>query len=260
MMNPLVAPLGAAGLGWCLLGRGGKPFRTLGWAFLAVLGLMVSQRAKPYYLSPSYTLLFATGSVAVAGLACRWRSLQATLIGLLVLSGLALAPIAKPLLPVESYLRYATRLGIVPPPEERHQLGRLPQSFADRLGWEELAKTVSDVHRALPPEEQELACVFGQNYGQAGAIDFFGPRFGLPRALSGHNSYHLWGHGECTGEVMLVIGDDREDLLRIFDDVQRGADYHCADCMPYESEKTIWVCRRMRLPMAELWPRIRHFN
>ncbi len=139
-------------------------------------------------------------------------------------------------------------------------MGRLPQFFADRLGWRELAESVAEIHRALPPEDRERACVFGQNYGQAGAIDFFGPALGLPKAISAHNSYFLWGPRGCTGEIVIVIDDDRETLEELFESVELGAVYRCHDCMPYEAEKSLWVCRGLRMPIEELWPRIRSFN
>ncbi len=262
MMNPLVVPLAAAGLVLFLALKDGRPFRALGWTFLAILLLLISLRSKAYYFAPAFTLVFASGAVVAARLTAAesWQWLRFSVVGLVVGSGLVMAPLAKPLLPVESYVRYATRLGVAPSTGERKELGRLPQHFADRLGWQELAQTVAEVYESLPAEEQGRVCVFGQNYGQAGAIDFYGPGLGLPRAISGHNSYHLWGPGECTGEVMIVIGDEREDLDRVFEQVELGATYSCADCMPYESRKPIWIGRKIRLPMKDLWPRVRSFG
>jgi 4-amino-4-deoxy-L-arabinose transferase-like glycosyltransferase len=211
MMNPLLVPLALAGLGFYLLSRAGRPYRALGWTFLVVLALMITQRAKPYYLAPSYTMLFSAGSVWLAAVTARrglaW--LRPATIGVVILSGAVLAPLSKPILPVESYVR---------------------------------------------------ACVFGQNYGHAGAIDYYGDELDLPTALSGHNSYHLWGPRDCGGEVMIVIDDDREDLERLFEHVELAANYSCEDCMPYEKEKPIWVCRGMRLPVETLWASLGHYD
>jgi hypothetical protein len=112
----------------------------------------------------------------------------------------------------------------------------------------------------MPPEDQARACVFGQNYGQAGAIDFFGSDLGLPTSLSAHNSYWLWGTEECTGEVLIVIGGNRERLEGRFESVEHAAQFTCQDCMPYEDNKPIWVCRGMRLPIEQIWQQIRHFD
>jgi hypothetical protein len=159
----------------------------------------------------------------------------------------------EPLLPVERFVAYQAALGLTPSTGERVELRRLPQFFADRLGWKELAETVAGVYHALPPEDQQRACVFGQNYGQAGAIDFYGPPLGLPHAISGHNSYHVWGPRGCSGELVMVIGDGHETLDRIFGSVELAATTHCPDCMPYEDDLSIWVCREPKVSLSDLW-------
>jgi hypothetical protein len=180
-------------------------------------------------------------------------------VALVVAIGVGLAPLGRPLLPVESYVRYAEALGLKPGTGERHELGRLPQHFADMHGWREMAETVAGVVRALPAPDRAKACVFGQNYGEAGAIEYFGRELGLPPALSGHNSYWLWGPGSCTGEVLVVIGDGREALEEVFSEVTLAAVSRCRDCMPYENDLPVWVVRRPRLPLAEVWPRVKRF-
>lgn len=261
-LNPVAVPLALAGLVFYFLGPGGRPFRSLGWAVLAILGVMISQHAKPYYFAPAFPLLLAPGGVMMERLTERrgWRWIRPLYPPLLVLSGLALVPLAKPVLPVEAFVRYQARLGMEPQTSERHELERLPQFFADRLGWRELAETVAEVYHALPAEDRQRACIFGQNYGQAGAIDLFGPELGLPSALSGHNTYWWWGPGECTGDVVVVIGGGREAAEEIFDRVELAATFTCQDCMPYENHKPIWVCRGLRMPIEELWPRLRGYS
>ncbi|MDP2955238.1 MAG: hypothetical protein Q8N53_02350, partial [Longimicrobiales bacterium] len=192
----------------------------------------------------------------------RWPRprLRVPALAVLTLGGLAIAPLAKPLLPVESYVAYSRALGEEPGSSERHELGRLPQHFADMHGWRELAETVNRVYRELPPEDQARACVFGQNYGQAGAIDYFRPELALPPAISGHNSYFLWGPGPCTGEVLIVLDDDRATLEALFDEVRFGATFRCQDCMPYENGNDLWVARRPKVELTALWPRIKHYD
>ncbi|MCP3982241.1 MAG: glycosyltransferase family 39 protein [bacterium] len=261
MMNPIVVPLALAGLGFLFLAAQGR-WRLLGWAFVSVVVLLITQRSKAYYLSPAYTVLFAPGAVLLESLTERrpWRFLRAPAVAVVVLTGLLLAPLAKPVLPIETYVRYAQALGVAPSTSERKEVARLPQFFADRLGWRELAETVQQVVQTLPAEQRERACVFGQNYGHAGAIDFYADELDLPPALSGHNSYHLWGPGSCDGSVLIVIDDRRERLEHLFDSVELGARYRCDDCMPYESEKPIWIGRDMRLPIEQLWPTLGHYD
>ncbi len=261
-MNPVALPLWLGGLVWYLIAREGRRYRALGWAFLTILAVMLTQNAKAYYMSPAFPMLFAAGGVvferAAAHRSFGW--LKVAVPTLVLISGCLLAPLAKPLLSVDAFVRYSSAIGIAPRPEEHHEMGRLPQYFADRFGWRELASTVAKIRESLPPGDRELACVFGQNYGQAGAIDFFRKDYDLPPAISGHNSYFIWGPGNCTGQVLIVIEGEQEELEQIFEEVTLADRFTCRDCMPYENNKPIWVCRRSRLSIEEVWPQVKSFN
>jgi hypothetical protein len=249
-----------AGLAFLLFAPRAARFRSLGWIPVAIFALLVVQRSKPYYFAPAWGLLFAAGGVALASARPRWRWLAPVLLALLVAFGLLAAPLAKPLLGVDATVAYMQRLGEEAGTDERKEIGRLPQFFADRLGWRELALTVSEVYAALPAAERPAACAFGQNYGQAGAIDFYRGEMELPPAISGHNSYWLWGPGPCTGEVVIVIDGDGDDLAAQFESATYVTTYRCADCMPYEAEKEIWVARKLRLPLDQVWPHVKHYD
>ncbi len=95
---------------------------------------------------------------------------------------------------------------------------------------------------------------------RAGAIDFFGPDLGLPPAISGHNTYWWWGPGDCSGELVIIIGGDREDHERVFATVEKATTYTCQDCMPYENNKPIWIGRDAQVTIEELWPQLRHYD
>ena len=261
-MNPVTLLLVLAALAFYFLLPQGRHFRALGWACLAILTVMILQRAKPYYFAPAHTMLFAGGGVGIAQMTARplLRWLRPTYTVVIALTGFALAPLAKPVLPIESHVAYMAATGQAPSTNERKELGRLPQFFADRIGWQELAETVAEVYNDLSGAEQAEACIFAQNYGQAGAIDFFGPELGLPPAISGHNSYWLWGHGNCSGRAMIIIGGDLEDHEQTFDSVERATTYACSDCMPYENNKPIWVGRDPKVEIEEFWPEVRHYD
>ena len=173
---------------------------------------------------------------------------------------LVIAPLAKPLLSEDATVRFADALGIHFGTDENQRLGRLPQFFADMHGWRELAEAVAAVNAALPPEDRARACVYGQNYGEAGAIDVFGPELGLGPAISQRNSYWMWGPGTCTGVVVLMIGGQRADHLKHFASVEPATTIHCADCMPYESDLTIWVARHLTVPLAAAWSAGKHYD
>jgi hypothetical protein len=262
LLQTAVAPwLWILGLGWFLVARGAARVRALGWAFLTVLAVLVLTGGKPYYLAAAYSAPLAAGAVALEGLtARRARWLRSLLAVLMVAGGLLASPLGRPVLSVDHYVRYAAAVGIGPSTDERHELGRLPQFYADMHGWRQMAEAVGGVVRALPEEDQAVACVFGQNYGEAGAMEYFGPGLELPPALSAHNSYWLWGPGGCSGEVLVVLGDRREGLEELFEAVELGATFTCRDCMPYENDLPIWVARRLRIPIPELWASIKNYN
>jgi hypothetical protein len=261
LMNPLTLPLWLGGLLWLLAGREGRRFRVLGLAYLAVIAEMLLLDGRPYYPAPAYPMLLAAGGVAVESwlAAHRRRFAAPAYAALLALSGALLAPLFVPLLPPMTLVRYSRTIGIAQPRLENHRLGPLPQLMADRFGWPEMAAEVARIYRTLPPADRAKAAVFGQNYGQAGAIDLFGPSLGLPPAISGHLSYWLWGPRGYTGEVMIVLDDDRETLQRLFGSVQLAGRVDHPYSMPYE-HFDVWVCRQPRQSMAALWPRIKKYT
>lgn len=259
--GPVAFSLALAGLSWLLFGRGARAFRPIGWTALAVLAVLAVSVSKPYYFAPALTLLFPAAGVAYETWTEGRFARPARAVAFLAAASIVLAaPLAKPLLSEDRYVRYTAFLGVHPGSDENHRLGRLPQFFADMHGWRELAETVATVAAALPPEDRRLACVYGQNYGEAGAIDYFRPAMGLPPAMSGHNSYWLWGPGSCTGAVVVIIGGDRDDHLEHFASVEPATVFRCADCMPYEDGLTIWVARGLTVPLADAWSASKHYE
>ncbi|MEO7794561.1 MAG: glycosyltransferase family 39 protein [Thermoanaerobaculia bacterium] len=266
--GPFHALVWLAGLGALLLMARMRPWRALGFAYFAILGVMLSSAAKPYYLAPVYPMLWAAGAVAIERFSARaagqglFRPIARwCLAGLVVLSGLAFAPLARPMLPVETYVCYARAFGEEPGTDERKSLGRLPQFFADMQEWKEMAEAVARAATRLTAEERPLACVFGENYGEAGAVEHFGRELDLPPAFSGHNNWFLWGIGRCAmAPALVILGNDRERLDKLFEEVELATTFSCRDCMPYEDNLPIWIARRPRGSLVELWPRIKHFD
>jgi hypothetical protein len=154
---------------------------------------------------------------------------------------------------------YSKSLGVTPAAPERSALGPLPQHFADRFGWEELAGEVAKAYRALTPEEQARVLLVADNYGEAAALDRYGRPLGLPPAVCQHNSYYLWGPGREQVDLALIVGMSSEGL--------RGAWRECTPvgwpnspwAMPYETARPILLCRDLLLPLDEAWRRGRHF-
>lgn len=259
-MHPLTAPVWLAGLGWLLLSRAGRPFRLLGWMYLAIFAVLVSQSSKAYYLAPVYPVLFAAGGAAVeAALRRSGRlrpALAAAILLLLLAGGAATAPLTLPVLPVERFIPYARALGVEMSAGERHRIGALPQHYADMHGWEEIVAEVKRVYDSLPPEERAGARIFGQNYGEAGAVDVLGRAHGLPRAISGHNSYFLWGPGDLD-DVLIVIGGDEEDNRAHCPSLEHAGEIRCGSCMPYEDRQPVYICRGID---PGIWPAVKSYN
>ncbi len=129
----------------------------------------------------------------------------------------------------------------------------MPQYFADRFGWEKLTAVVASVYAALPNGEREQCAIIGSNYGQTGAINYFGSRHGLPRAFSLHNNHFFWGPPPTEPNVVIHIGGSKESLERFFGDVHLAAIVHSKHAMPYETNLPIFVCRNPKVPWAEAW-------
>jgi len=190
-INPLNAPIWLIGLAWLLFAGAGSRFRVLGIIYVVACVVLILQKSKPYYLGPAYPMLLAAGAVAVAGFleARRWAWAKPTLLGTLALGGVLLAPFAIPILPVETFIAYQRTLGIAPPNAENQRLGPLPQFFADRFGWREMTAAVAAAYQTLSPSEQREATILTSNYGEAGALRYYGRRYGLPPVVSQHNNF-----------------------------------------------------------------------
>jgi len=199
-VHPFNAPLWGLGLAWLLFAPAGRRFRALGIVFVAVLSALAMQQSKPYYLGPAFPMLLAAGAVVIESFCEGRRSswLRTALLVVLATGGALTAPLVIPVLPVESLIAYQRALGVTPTASERSRLGPLGQHFADRFGWHELTGEVARIYAALPAEERAGAVILTKNYGEAGAVDYYGRRYRLPPAISSHNNYYVWGPGLVT--------------------------------------------------------------
>ncbi|HEY0793269.1 MAG TPA: glycosyltransferase family 39 protein [Chthoniobacterales bacterium] len=262
VLLPFTLPVWVAGLWFYGFDVYGRRYRFLAIAYLVTLGLMIVLKGKEYYLLPIYPMLFAGGAVWWEKRFKGWPFaawLKTACLMVLGLSGLVFAPFALPVLPVKVYLRYQHALGITPPKTEVGHVGPLPQHFGDMFGWPEMVAEVARVYDALPPAERVKAAIFAGNYGEAGAIDFFGPRYGLPKAISGHQTYFLWGPRDYTGEVMILLQANRRELESRFQSVEEAGTVGHPYAMG-EEHYPILVGRGLKRPLREVWPRLKHWN
>ncbi|HEX3131528.1 MAG TPA: glycosyltransferase family 39 protein [Thermoanaerobaculia bacterium] len=254
-MHPLTFPVWFAGLVW--LFRSSR-YRVLAWVYVAAFLVLITQSSKAYYLAPAYPPLFAAGAVAFETW-IRRPVLRAAVAVLLLAGGAVTAPLTLPVLSEEGFVRYAQALGIPLSAGERHEMGALPQHYADMHGWEEMVAEVARVYNTLPPEEKAKAGIFAQNYGEAGAVDLLGRKYGLPKASSGHNNYFLWGP-QGAGEILIIIGGDPEDHRQAFQDVRQAGEILCGYCMPYENNQPVWIARGLKEPIDRIWPMTKHYG
>jgi hypothetical protein len=258
---PLTLPIWLAGLWYFFFSKQGRPFRALGWAWVFTAAVIVTLSPRIYYLFPAFPVLFAAGSVMWEAWLerPRYRGLKLAYAALMIVFGALFAPLAIPVLPPEMYIRYTKALHLQPPRIETHKLGPLPQLFADQFGWEEMVATVARVYNSLPPDVRAKTAIFGQNYGQAGAIDLFGPKYGLPPAISGHQNYFLWGPRDYTGESVIVMDGGQHEMEQQFASVEKVASVYHPYSMPYE-HFDIYYCRGLKQPLKEIWPEVKNWH
>lgn len=263
VMHPLFAPLWIAGLTYYFVARDGRQHQVLAWIWITVCALLIlSGAVRANYLGPAYPPLLAAGGVCVERFArTRGRAwFMPAVAGVLAVAGLVVAPVALPLLPPKQYVAYQRVIGLSAPVEENTEFGAMPLHYALRFGWSEILAAVEQAHATLDPQEQSSAVVLGAWFGDTGAVNFFGPRRGLPRAIGGHNNYWLWGPGEAQPEVVLAIAPSGEPLAEFCGRVERAAEIDCEYCMPWVARLAVFTCRDPRHSLAEVWPELKHFE
>ena len=260
IMNPILFPLWFGGLIWLLLRRKGRHFRLFGIIYLVLLAIFIALRGKNYYLASIYPLLFAAGAVAFEKVtATRWKWGRTVYVLFLVVATMVLAPTVYPILSPEGAIAYQKKLGFEPPKAENQRTGPLPQYFADEFGWEEMARETARVYKSLSPEEQTRTAIFANSYGQAGAIDFFGPRLGLPKSICNHQSYWLWGPRDYDGSIVIVLGSDGTGDREHFRSVEAvGRAEH-----PYsrrDEHFDIFLCRGFTGDLRQAWSKMKKYD
>lgn len=253
-LHPLTLPIWLAGIFWLFFSPRGKAYRCFAWAFLITLAILLATQGRTYYLAPAFPMLIAAGSVALEAFlhGPRLGWLRPAYPALLLIGGILTAPLFLPLLPPEQYVDYTQALGIRTPKLENFQESDLPQIFADRFGWPEMAKATAQVYNSLSPEEQAQVVIFGSSYGNAGAIDFYGPGLGLPGAYSGHQNYFYWPPDAQHGAVMIALGMNSYILSRYYNQVEAVGTVRNAHAMAYQNFP-IYLCRDPKGLLVENW-------
>jgi len=238
----------------------GKPYRFLGWAFVITLGFFIATGAKNYYPIPAYGIVIAGGAVALE----LWTSengrsrSRAILVTTMIAGTVLLAPMFIPLLPIDSLLRYQKAIGLHPPQQETAMLSSpLSVYLVGQFGWETLTSKVARVYDHLPAEERRRAAIITRTYPPAAAIDFFGTQYGLPKAISGHLGYYLWGPGNNTSDVVILVGYHFEEVAPACREAEVSAQMYDPYAYPAEMNKPIVVCRGLKFDLQDQWSRLK---
>lgn len=259
LWGPAGFALAAAGLVALFRFGGLARWRIVGATALSAFLLYAVTRGKSYYVGPIYPVLFAAGAVwadqwARAG----WR--RAVVIawcGVAIGYGFLISPFGLPYLPPEPMARYAAALGITASVRTNWgQVLPLPQDYADMLGWREKVEAVAEAYRSLSPEERSAAVLYGANYGQAGAIDLYGRRLALPPVVSLAGSFYLFGPGDRPGQVVILLGVEREDFEDIgCASIEEFARVRNRWAVPGEDDVAVMICRQPSVTLQEVWAR-----
>jgi len=254
--NPFAAPVWLAGTIAPFRLSSLRDLRFVGIAYLAVFVAAALSGAKGYYIVGFYATLVAIGAFALEG-AVVW--MRAVVCALLVTAGVAALPLSLPVLRVSSLIAYTKLLGLTGRAGAPPHL--IQPVFAEEFGWQRLARDVATVYFSIPPSARRRTAIYADTYGDAGALDFFGPRYGLPPAISSQNNYYLWGTHGYDGTILVAVGATRIDRLREF---YRSVVLVRTSAEPYkwvvEGPAPIYLCRDPIAPLFVVWPHLRWYG
>ena len=277
LVNPLTLPIWLRGLLFLLFSARLRPYRALGWCYLVCYAVFFVLHGKIYYLAPVYPMLLAAGAVVIEGAIDgrtdgganlrpesgrrRLQWLKPVIIGVLLADGAYLSPIVIPILSPDHFLAYAKALPFkLPVTEHSHDRAALPQWYSDQFGWQEIVDETAVTWNRIPADQRQDCGIFAQDYGQAGAIDFLGRRYGLPQSLSGHQTWFLWGPRGYSGNCMIVLDDSRTRLGELWEHVEyvgTSADNRYA----LEKQIDVYICHGSKFgTLAQLWPQVKRWR
>ncbi len=255
-VNPVAAPLWLTGAIAPFILPALRDLRFAGIAYVLLFAAAVVLGAKGYYVVGIYATLLAIGAVTIERTA---SALRFAFFAALVAVGMAALPMSLPALPLGGLVAYTKALGVTGRDGTPARL--IQPVFAEEFGWDRLARDVARVYLALPPSVRGRTAIYADTYADAGAIDFFGPRYGLPPAISSQNNYYLWGTRGYDGRTMIAIGASRIDLLRLY---YRNVQLIGTSTEPLrwivEGPSPIYLCREPLAPLSVIWPHLRWYG
>ncbi|HLI96277.1 MAG TPA: glycosyltransferase family 39 protein [Candidatus Baltobacteraceae bacterium] len=256
--NPLSVPIWVAGLITLGFSTRLRDLRFVAIAYAVLLILAIWLEAKGYYVVGIYAVLLSAGSVT-AERVLTTNSQRAIATAVFLVFTLPFVPLSLPILPIQTFIAYSQAL---------HLTGRngaparvIQPVYAEEFGWEELAEHVAAVYNGLPPDVRTRTGIFADTYADAGALELYGPRYGLPPAISAQNTYYLWGTRGYDGRTLIVVGATQADLVRrYYRKMTLVATYGHPYKWVVEGPAPIYLCSDPVLPFAQIWPHLKWFG
>jgi hypothetical protein len=254
MLTGLAFPLALAGLWFCFVAAGGKRFRMIGWMYVVTLALFTIARGRWYYMAPAYPMLYAAGAV--------WG--EQWLATISRTRAKALRWVAWTILLFDVAFTVAFWLPMPALNSRWWQINNsLTGDFREQLGWRELVAEVARIRDTLTPDERAHLAIIGTNYGEAGAINLYGPEFGLPRAISGVNSFWYRGYGDPPPQTVIILGLSRKFMDESFSNCRLAG--HTPNPYNVKNEETgdhpdIYVCGPPKAGWPAFWDDFRYYG
>jgi 4-amino-4-deoxy-L-arabinose transferase-like glycosyltransferase len=238
LAGPQLLPIVVMGVVW-LWRR--EQFRAAAVTIVAVELFFFLVGGKAYYPAPIYPLAYAAGCVWFVE-AVRQRWIRRVAVAIAVAITLVLLPIGLPILPAKA-MAYS-------------RVWKARKDFADMYGWPELTQQVTTVYQQLPLADRSSVMILASNYGEAGALDFYGR--GLPPVVSPHLTYYYWAPAHMNPSTVIIVGYSRQYLATFFGDIQRaGTITNSYNLRNEEFGKAIWICRSPLVPLDQAWTRLK---
>jgi 4-amino-4-deoxy-L-arabinose transferase-like glycosyltransferase len=244
LISPVLSPVWVTGVVALLRRPSMYRFRFFAIAWFCLALIFFISGGKPYYLAGLFPVLLAAGAIEVDAWLERGsaRTRKAGLGAALIVSGAVSVVLALPVLPARDTGVVLAANGDV----------------GETIGWPELVRSVARVyHRA----HGRRAVIFTSNYGEAGAIDRFGPTYRLPGAYSGHNGFGYWGPPPNRAGPVVTVGLGPEALARTFTRCRLAARVsNAAGAGNDEQGVAIDRCSGTRRPWSQIWKGLRHLD
>jgi hypothetical protein len=239
------------------------PNRFLGYAYVILIVEMLVFHGKHYYPANVYPILIAAGGVQIERWTQQLRAVRIAIVAYALVLGPIFVPFSLPILPEQTFLTYQANVmhtlhisSSALATEHVRKATPLPQDWADMHGWPEFAQAIKGVYDSLPPAERAQAVVFASNYGEASAIEFFTPDVPV---ISGHNQFWLWGTQGYSGNVIIDVPGDCGESSHLFKSAQLVARFNAPYTIGWETDIPIMVCRGIRKPLSDIWPKVKKY-